>query len=211
MKCTLLYYFLLVLLISCKGNENKVPPPSPPTALPTYSPIWSAVDVLGPYNMAPWSLTSFPNTSAQWIWNVPNAQSSAPKDVKIYFERIFTSPVAQTGTLSFQCDDICTSYFNGVKLGNSSNFHNLNQKSVNIVAGSNSIVFYAYNNGTSSTSNPAGLIACLLSSNNKIITNYSWQWTLSAVFAPTVAPTNAPTIAPTNGILSLTLLCLIIY
>jgi len=85
--------------------------------------------------------------------------------------KTFTSSINETGTISFFVDDYCTAYVNGVNIG-AFGGGIVHQRSVNILAGSNTIIFYATNG-----MGPAGIIASLSSTNNYIVTDYSWEWT----------------------------------
>ena len=163
------------------------------SASPSYSPIWSPVTVLGPYNMQPWKLNTFPSTSANFIWNAPIGQQNSGQ--YIYFTKTFTSSTSLTGAyLTTLFDNTTSIYMNNQFVGNSSKWNTISKYRVNVKAGSNNIIFYGV-----STSGVAGFIASLTLSNNVSIvcTDSSWKWTLSSsVLSPTGQPSSQPSSHP---------------
>lgn len=164
---------------------------SPSSSAPTFS--LPTVFVLGSQCLSPWGCTSFPSGSAHWIWNDPNAASSAASYVPIYFMKTFISDISTTGTLYMECDDtVITAYFNNeIVFSNSGNWINVYNTQVQVKTGSNSIVMLVQNYG-----GPAGLLASLYYSGSYIVnTDSTWTWTYNLP-APTPDPTTSPTMVP---------------
>jgi hypothetical protein len=133
---------------------------------------------LGPANMSPWFVTTTQSQNARWIWNVENANITAPVNVFIWFYfTFFYNGAANTGTLYAACDNIGTFYLNnGTGIDISGGWPTNVTSSVNIVNGLNFIRVCGYNLG-----GPAGLLIAISDSSgtNIVNTNGSWVNTIS--------------------------------
>jgi len=138
---------------------------------------------LGPYNMGPWG-SSTKYQYAKWIWNISNAQATAPgsgDSVYLWFYYSFYSTVANSGTIYGICDDVGTMYLNNVNVGNTGSWGATSDGAsypINILKGLNYIRVAAYN---ADTANPAGLIIAVYDSNNTNIANTNSNWVYSQV------------------------------
>ena len=148
-----------------------------PTPGPT-SYLWTSVYVLGPYSSVFYLPSGFPNPSAGWIWNSPNAQSdSIPVNVYTFFMKVYYSPTAITGTVFMVCDDVGYLYLNGqaVLVTNSNSIY---QKSVSLQAGNNDILVMAYNTG-----GWAGLTVTLQAASGAYVINTDSTWVNPSQFS----------------------------
>ena len=177
-------------------------PTSSPTPEPTSIPVRYTITLCGA-NCSPWDYISFPDQTANWIWNDGNARSVAAANEYIQFNKDFTSSSSYTGTVYANCDDNCYVYFNNQLVAHQGGWNNRLIANVNVVVGSNTIIIVAWNDGY----NPAGLIASLHNpSNNAVVhTDNSWIWSRvssSTSFVPSVStpqPTNSPTLMPSSS------------
>jgi len=134
---------------------------------------------LGDYRIAPWGQQNASFQYARWIWNDPNANTSAVANVYLWFYYSFYyNGTNNTGKVYAMCDNIGEFWFNGVDIGSISggvgtvgNIYN-----IPILNGLNCIRISAYNQGSG-----AGLLASLYdsASNHIISTNSDWVVTIS--------------------------------
>jgi len=140
--------------------------------------------VLGPANMAPWYCVNFPVQSAQWIWNIANADANAPVNtLAITFQKVFQfkggSPVSATiitvtdnyGTLVVNGKTISQQNILGGEWGN--NRGSGSRNGITILPGTNIIQIPSYNQG-----GPAGLLVACEDNNGNIlfVSDSSWTW-----------------------------------
>lgn len=137
----------------------------------------SAVFELGPYNMGPWGMTGFVDTSAKWIWNEAGAAFNAGNGCATY-EKVFTSNSDVDVVVHIACDNIGQVFLNGTDIGRANGGWNgtgikLNGK---VTKGQNVIRVQARNMG-----GPAGILVAVATSNNTVLvrSNSSWRWSHS--------------------------------
>jgi len=141
----------------------------------------AAID-LGAYNIAPWS-SNAPggDTTARYIWNIANANVSAPGGIWIHFYKLFNNTTAFTGTLYVNCDNYCYVLLNGKPItssaiaGGNPNFSTVTSIPITIPAGLNMLDIYCENAG--SADNPAGLVGSLYNGSTMVLhTDSTWKY-----------------------------------
>lgn len=60
---------------------------------------------LGPFNMAPWNITSFNDVAAKWIWSRSGADTVASNGLYTTFWKTLVIPAATNATLYMLVDD----------------------------------------------------------------------------------------------------------
>lgn len=68
---------------------------------------------LGPFNMTPWNLTAFQDTTAKWIWSRPGANTLAPTHLYAVCWKTLVVSVDTTATLHAFVDDMALVLVNG--------------------------------------------------------------------------------------------------
>jgi hypothetical protein len=147
----------------------------------------STAVVLGAYNISTWS-SSAPggDTSAQFIWNIANANATAPAGTWIHFLKQFNVSTAFTGTIYINCDNYVFIFLNGKRIttsiitGGVPDWTTVTAVSITIPAGVNILDLYCENGG--SVYNPAGLLASLYNGSTLILhTDSTWKYYTSAI------------------------------
>jgi hypothetical protein len=141
---------------------------------------------IGPWNLPPWGLSNFVDTTAQWIWHTKNSTQNAPVDNQpVKFQLIV--PISGVNNIPVVINVIADNAPQGA------NFVKLNENIIgqiidagwttpnytklqtHLVPGNNLIEFYAQNHGGS-----AGLLVSVINSNtNEVIANSGsgiWGW-----------------------------------
>lgn len=147
-----------------------------------YPPMnWSnwtrAVNVLGPYKMAPWNgvwngLASFPDDgTARWIWTRANANRDDPTRNEKPFIKRYVNPTNQIipATIFACADDFGSMWLNDQPVA--LNWNGFGRWSVQIPPGESKLHINARNTG-----GPAGLIVICKDNNNKtlFVSDSSW-------------------------------------
>lgn len=130
--------------------------------------------VLGTYGMAPWGTTygSVMDSTAKWIWNTANADTSAPVG-KVSFGMVYFNPHESTyisARFIFLADNTAQAYMNGGYIGSNGPL----QAPILIPPGYNTFVINAVNLGDSP--NPAGLIYALVDSNGNVLIHSGYKF-----------------------------------
>ena len=145
---------------------------------------------------SPWGGSMAVDASASYVWNVPNAAVSAPRQAgdSIYFTRAYTNSTNSniSATLYGNCDSGATAYLNGEELASADYFAgsggNGQSVSISLVPGLNVVKFFAYNGEFSGESfaNPAGLQFTVIdvSGADSAVLFHSDANTLTTVTAP---------------------------
>jgi hypothetical protein len=143
---------------------------------------YSSVYVLGSAISPPWSVANFPDPTAQWIWYVPNAQTSAPVNagapITFIYGYNYTGTSYINATVYALNDDSGDWYLNSIKqatiTGGWDNVQN-SKFDITLAPGMNYLQCMAINN-----SGPAGLIATVIRKDtNEVLfnTNSDWKFT----------------------------------
>jgi hypothetical protein len=147
-----------------------------------YSANTKPVFVLGKFGMPPWGKNAnFISKNAQWIWDVKNANKSAPKNNNVGISYVYNNKTNENiiTTLHLIIDNQCTFKLNGVTqsgkyVGGWGN-NNYPKISVVIKPGRNRFFFKCnnYNKG------PGGLlVACVQNTTKKILfqSDHTWKY-----------------------------------
>ena len=142
----------------------------------------NSVSVLGAYNLSTWGVTTFPDTTALWIWNIPGAASSAPpnQNSPIIFQYTYnnTTNSSISANVYIIVDDMCVLYINGIQYGStliSGGWPNAaTNVPITIVPGKNVFQIPSVNGGASA--NPAGLLVTVIA-NSVVLFNSNASWT----------------------------------
>ena len=137
-------------------------------------------DELGNYTLSPWGTQNARFKYARWIWNDPNAASTASANINLWFYYTFYySGASNTGTVYGMCDNVANFWFNGTSIGSIgggwATGSNGTSYSISIVNGLNYIRVAAYNDGTGA----AGLLVTLYDSGGNHITSSSRDWVVT--------------------------------
>lgn len=142
---------------------------------------------IGTYGMAPWgnNVANWPDSTADWIWNIPGAASNAPVSRTIYYYGLYQAPAATAGaTVTATIDNMGSFSLNGVTVGSVFAWNEPSSASVNLVAGPNVFGIAGTNTGGA-----AGAILSVKNAQGQVLFNTGdwkqWRWS----FSPTV-PTN---------------------
>ena len=158
----------------------------PQTYVPAYSSAMTAPSptyVLGAYNMAPWNLASFRDTSAKWIWNTSGAAATTFADTApFYIYTTIHNTSASTTAVNIYacCDDSASVYLNGLLLSSSVTNSPMSTISATLPANSTSVVaFYVKNIG-----GPAALLACVQRASDSVTLARSGPGWFTAAWTP---------------------------
>lgn len=166
------------------GATRAMSPSGP--VLSNFSPVY----IIGPYNMSPWNLQTFPDTTAQMIWYTPNANINAPVNWGGTPMTLITSfNNNNTGyinaTIYCTCDDFSTIYLNSQTIGNTTAWNQIFNFPVTIAPGINYISASVIN-----AMGGAAFILTILDSNNNVLVNTNSSWVYTQV-SPTQLIFNA--------------------
>lgn len=137
--------------------------------------------VLGAWNISPWSMSSFPDTTALWIYNIPGAASTAPANQSspIIFQYTYnnTTKNSISANVYIVVDNYTSFYVNGLQYGGFINGGWPNAATniaITIAPGNNLFQFPVVNDGTSG--NSAGLLVTVIA-NSVVLFNSNASWT----------------------------------
>ena len=153
----------------------------------------NSVFVLGAWNISTWGMTTFPDTTALWIYNIPGAASTAPvnQSSPIIFQYTYnnTTNSSISANIYIVVDDLCGLYINGVQYGStliSGGWPNAaTNVPITIVPGKNIFQIVSINAGAAA--NPAGLLVTVIA-NSIVLFNSNAAWTYQQ---PSIGSPNA--------------------
>ena len=120
----------------------------------------------GAYNMSPWNNSTFPDTSARWLWNTASASSSAPGGVAIVFQIAYTNTSSNvSATLYFGVDNCGYIYQNKILIGQYTGFSTALSIQVIIYPGKNLFEFVCWNQGAG----PAAMIFTCINGSSTVL------------------------------------------
>jgi hypothetical protein len=125
------------------------------------SPQGPQASVLGRFDMGPWYARNFADQGASWIWNDPNAASSAAANVCVNFNKVVRVSRATPVTVHVIADDWSDLRVNGKLVGDANGGWggaDYPKLAATLVPGRNVIQIQARNGG-----GPAGVIASIVS------------------------------------------------
>ena len=153
---------------------NAPPAPCNPQLVPTNPVFFAATTMAGPWT--PY-IRWFPDQTADFIWNTPNAAVSAAANINIYYYSTVQVAAPTVVTIPFQCDDHAALSVNGVAVTATSSWTQGASPSVTLQAGTNVISFLGVNTG-----GPSGLIASVMQG-SAVLRNTAqlaqWTWSLT--------------------------------
>lgn len=118
-------------------------------------------------------LRNFPDQTANWIWNSPNARNGAPTYIYIIFWKSFEGYAGLNATIHENVDDACIVHVNDVRLSDEFMYYGKFNSTMRAI---NTIRIYAYN-----TNGAAGMIAAVYNQTNHILTHTDLTWLTSLV------------------------------
>lgn len=133
---------------------------------------------LGSSDIPPWSL-DFPDKTAKWIWNIPNADTNAPVNISLRFQYIYNTSQERDGIMKIACESPAEVYLNRVKMATTSGSRSITEIPLPFLSGNNTIVIVTKNIPKSAGFSYAGLIATVLDSSSHVMfnSNRNWTWT----------------------------------